>query len=120
MLVHCGAGVSRSASLCIAYLMRRFGWNAARARKHCQSRRSLVNPNDGFWRSLCAFEQVLGITDRSALILLTLGSWVSVLCIEIGSDCLGVRICVDSQACTCLTNAADVILTYGHDAVMAC
>ncbi|DBA81048.1 TPA: hypothetical protein ACH3X2_007249 [Trebouxia sp. C0005] len=65
VLVHCGAGVSRSASLCIAYLMRRFGWNAARARKHCQSRRSLVNPNDGFWRSLCAFEQVLGITDRS-------------------------------------------------------
>jgi len=68
VLVHCGAGVSRSASLCIAYLMRRFAWNAARARKHCQSRRSLVNPNDGFWRSLCAFEQVLGITDRSALI----------------------------------------------------
>lgn len=65
VLVHCGAGVSRSASLCIAYLMRRFAWNAARARKHCQSRRSLVNPNDGFWRSLCAFEQVLGITDRS-------------------------------------------------------
>ena len=44
--------------------MRRFAWNAARARKHCQNRRSLVNPNDGFWRSLCAFEQVLGITDR--------------------------------------------------------
>lgn len=65
VLVHCGAGVSRSASLCIAYLMRRSGWNAARARKHCQARRSLVNPNDGFWRSLCAFEQVLGITDRS-------------------------------------------------------
>ncbi|KAL3135874.1 hypothetical protein ABBQ32_007430 [Trebouxia sp. C0010 RCD-2024] len=65
VLVHCGAGVSRSASLCIAYLMRRFGWNAARARKHCQTRRTLVNPNDGFWRSLCAFEQVLGITDRS-------------------------------------------------------
>ena len=46
--------------------MRRFGCNASRARKHCQARRSLVNPNDGFWRSLCAFEQVLGITDRSA------------------------------------------------------
>ena len=64
VLVHCGAGVSRSASLCIAYLMRRNAWNAAKARKHCQQRRSLVNPNDGFWRSLCAFEQVLGITDR--------------------------------------------------------
>ena len=68
VLVHCGAGVSRSASLCIAYLMRRNAWNAAKARKHCQQRRSLVNPNDGFWRSLCAFEQVLGITDRYTVI----------------------------------------------------
>ncbi|EIE24571.1 phosphatases II [Coccomyxa subellipsoidea C-169] len=65
VLVHCGAGVSRSASLCIAYLMRRFTWPAGRAREHCKQRRSLVNPNQGFWRSLCAFEEQLGITDRS-------------------------------------------------------
>ena len=50
VLVHCGAGVSRSAALVIAYLMRRFAWNAAKARRHCHERRSLVNPNDGFWR----------------------------------------------------------------------
>ena len=62
--MHCGAGVSRSASLVLAYMMRRFSWNAARARKHCQERRSLVNPNDGFWRSLCALEAQLGIADR--------------------------------------------------------
>ncbi len=53
MLVHCGAGVSRSAALVIAYLMRRFAWNAAKARRHCHERRSLVNPNDGFWRRCC-------------------------------------------------------------------
>jgi len=118
VLVHCGAGVSRSASLCIAYLMRRFGWNAARARKHCQSRRSLVNPNDGFWRSLFAFEQVLGITDRSALILPSLYSWVFLLWIEISSNCLAVGSYTDSQACTCFTDAADV--SSSHHAVAAC
>ena len=64
VLVHCGAGVSRSATLCMAYLMRRFGWNATKARTHCHDRRSLVNPNHGFWQALCAFEPALGITDR--------------------------------------------------------
>lgn len=65
-LVHCGAGVSRSAALVMAYLMRRFAWNAAKARQHCVERRSVVQPNDGFWRSLCAFEAQLGIGDRWA------------------------------------------------------
>jgi dual specificity MAP kinase phosphatase len=64
VLVHCGAGVSRSAALAIAYLMRRFTWPAKRARAHCQQRRSLVSPNQGFWRSLCALEEQLGITER--------------------------------------------------------
>lgn len=64
VLVHCGAGVSRSATLCIAYLMRKFNWPAERARAHCIQRRSIVMPNDGFWRSLCAFEGQLGIQQR--------------------------------------------------------
>lgn len=69
MLVHCGAGVSRSAALVIAYLMRRFTWPAERAREHARARRSLVNPNQGFWRQLCAFEAELGITQRCAVLL---------------------------------------------------
>ena len=64
--MHCGAGVSRSAALVIAYLMRRFTWPAERAREHCRARRSLVNPNQGFWRQLCAIEAQLGITQRCA------------------------------------------------------
>lgn len=65
VLVHCGAGVSRSATLCIAYLMRRHRWPAHKALAFAKAARSLVSPNDGFWRTLCTLEGQLGITDRS-------------------------------------------------------
>lgn len=64
-LIHCGAGASRSAALCIAYLMRASGWSAQQAREHCLARRSVVQPNEGFWQALCAYEHELGIPARS-------------------------------------------------------
>ena len=64
VLVHCGAGVSRSATLCMMYLMRRNLWTATRAKQLCIERRSLVCPNDGFWRALCALEASIGVADR--------------------------------------------------------
>ena len=64
VLVHCGAGASRSAALCMAYLMRTQSCSAEQARAHCRARRSLVQPNDGFWRALCAFERQLGLAAR--------------------------------------------------------
>ncbi|KXZ47911.1 hypothetical protein GPECTOR_32g524 [Gonium pectorale] len=65
VLVHCGAGVSRSATLVVMYLMRHHAWSAARARAHVVSRRSAVCLNDGFWRTLCGLEAALGIAERS-------------------------------------------------------
>ncbi|GIL44377.1 hypothetical protein Vafri_1861 [Volvox africanus] len=65
VLVHCGAGVSRSATLVIMYLMRRNAWSAHKAREHVVERRSVVSLNDGFWLTLCALEPSLGIADRS-------------------------------------------------------
>ena len=41
-LVHCGAGVSRSSCLCMAYLMRSRRWNAQTALDHCKARRSVA------------------------------------------------------------------------------
>uniref|UniRef100_A0A7S0NYT0 protein-tyrosine-phosphatase n=2 Tax=Calcidiscus leptoporus TaxID=127549 RepID=A0A7S0NYT0_9EUKA len=52
VFVHCSRGVSRSASLVIAYLMRRDGLSAEDARALVTSRRPVVLPNDGFWRCL--------------------------------------------------------------------
>ena len=60
VLVHCSRGVSRSASLCIAYLMRKQKWGAQAARDHVSKRRPIILPNDGFWRCLQEYEKELG------------------------------------------------------------
>lgn len=54
VFVHCSRGVSRSASLCIAYLMKARKMSAADARELVVGRRAIVLPNDGFWRCLQA------------------------------------------------------------------
>lgn len=48
VLVHCFAGVSRSASIVIAYLMRFHKMEYNTALSHTKSRRPWINPNYGF------------------------------------------------------------------------
>ena len=57
VFVHCSRGISRSASLCIAYLMRKERWSAQAARDYVEARRPVILPNDGFWRCLQEFEK---------------------------------------------------------------
>ena len=52
VFVHCSRGVSRSASVCMAYLMRKERWSAQAARNYVSERRPIVLPNAGFWRCL--------------------------------------------------------------------
>jgi protein-tyrosine phosphatase len=60
-LVHCVAGVSRSASLCIAYLIKYKRMSLRKAYQHVKSRRHIIRPNPGFFRQLVEFEgRVLG------------------------------------------------------------
>jgi len=47
-LVHCAAGVSRSASFMIAFLMKDQGIGYEESRKIVKSKRNIVNPNSGF------------------------------------------------------------------------
>ena len=55
VLVHCGAGVSRSATLVAAYLCATRGCSAATALAELKALRSCVAPNAGFLRQLDAF-----------------------------------------------------------------
>ncbi|XP_064424912.1 dual specificity protein phosphatase 14 [Latimeria chalumnae] len=58
-LVHCAAGVSRSASLCIAYLMKYHKVSLLEAYNWIKSRRPIIRPNVGFWRQLIDYERKL-------------------------------------------------------------
>ncbi|OQR74070.1 dual specificity protein phosphatase 19-like [Tropilaelaps mercedesae] len=60
--VHCNAGVSRSSTICIAYLISRQRMRLNRALNKVRSERPIVRPNDGFMRQLREFEaETLGI-----------------------------------------------------------
>ncbi|KAH7728628.1 Protein F26A3.4 [Aphelenchoides avenae] len=59
VLVHCVAGVSRSASICLAYLTK-FYCRSLRDAYHVMcSKRPMVRPNLGFWRQLIHYEQLV-------------------------------------------------------------
>ncbi|VDD74695.1 unnamed protein product [Mesocestoides corti] len=57
-LVHCMAGVSRSASIVLAYLIKYQKMSLAEAYDRVRSIRPCIQPNLGFWRQLIAYEEV--------------------------------------------------------------
>ena len=52
MLVHCYAGVSRSATIIIAYLMKIMKWDLNTAFDFVKHKRVVAKPNDGFMNQL--------------------------------------------------------------------
>lgn len=58
-LVHCMAGVSRSATTLGAYLMARYKWSTAQTIAFMRQKRWVVNPNPGFMKQLTMWEQYL-------------------------------------------------------------
>uniref|UniRef100_A0A671SC13 protein-tyrosine-phosphatase n=1 Tax=Sinocyclocheilus anshuiensis TaxID=1608454 RepID=A0A671SC13_9TELE len=66
VLVHCQAGVSRSATIVIAYLMKHTLMTMTDAYKYVWGRRPIVSPNLNFMGQLLAFERDLnsGVTPR--------------------------------------------------------
>jgi len=62
VLVHCRAGVSRSATICIAYLMVHRGLSLDEAFDFVQARRQIIAPNMNFMQQLWELERVLLVT----------------------------------------------------------
>eukprot|EP00922_Rhytidocystis_sp_ex-Travisia-forbesii_P019433 GHVS01028772.1.p1 GENE.GHVS01028772.1~~GHVS01028772.1.p1 ORF type:complete len:357 (-),score=39.23 GHVS01028772.1:333-1403(-) len=56
VLVHCKAGVSRSATIIISYLVGKMHFSLDRAFYHVLSRRKIICPNVGFMEQLCEYE----------------------------------------------------------------
>lgn len=57
VLVHCTMGVSRSASIVLAFLVKHRKMTLLQAYKHLRSCRRVVSPNPGFLKQLVQFEQ---------------------------------------------------------------
>lgn len=52
LLIHCNAGVSRSASIVIGYLIKNHNYNFQNAYEFVKSKRECIRPNDGFLKQL--------------------------------------------------------------------
>lgn len=55
-LVHCVAGISRSATMVLVYLMKYHRMNLKDAHALVKSKRSFIRPNLGFWQQMVGYE----------------------------------------------------------------
>lgn len=67
VLVHCKMGVSRSASVVIAYAMKAYSWDFKRARDFVRQKRTCIKPNKSFISQLETYQV---ISDCLCLIIL--------------------------------------------------
>ena len=59
VLVHCKMGISRSASVVIAYAMKAYNWDFNEAIKHVKEKRNCVKPNKSFVTQLETYQGIL-------------------------------------------------------------
>lgn len=67
VLVHCEAGISRSPTICMAYLMKTKRFRLEEAFDYIKQRRSLISPNFSFMGQLLHYETEIFTSKTSAL-----------------------------------------------------
>ncbi|XP_050310442.1 dual specificity protein phosphatase 21 [Anthonomus grandis grandis] len=67
-LVFCVAGISRSATVCIAYLMRYCNLTLLEAYNYVKLRRPKIRPNCGFFEQLIAYEKKLFFNNTISMV----------------------------------------------------
>ena len=65
VLVHCQAGISRSATICLAYLISRHRLRLDEAYEYVKKRRSVISPNFNFMGQLLNWESETQLTERA-------------------------------------------------------
>ncbi|XP_038647410.1 dual specificity protein phosphatase 18-like [Scyliorhinus canicula] len=64
-LLHCAAGISRSPTLCLAYLMKYHQMSLLGAHAWLKACRPIIRPNSGFWKQLIEYED--GLFGKSSI-----------------------------------------------------
>lgn len=59
VLVHCKMGISRSASVVIAYAMKQYNWEFTQAIQHVKDKRNCIKPNKNFLAQLETYQGIL-------------------------------------------------------------
>ena len=63
VLVHCQAGVSRSASIVIGYIMAEYKWTFLKSYLFVRDKRNIIEPNPSFKKCLIKYEELLKCGD---------------------------------------------------------
>ncbi|XP_060217681.1 dual specificity protein phosphatase 1-like isoform X4 [Lycium barbarum] len=83
VLVHCFAGKSRSATIVIAYLMKKHGMSHSEAFQLVKSRRPVVSPNAGFMTQLENYDKTLKVEPAPSLCPASLNAALTILKISL-------------------------------------
>lgn len=67
VLVHCHAGISRSSTLIISYMIKEKEFNFEDALVFCKNKREKINPNEGFRKQLKQFEETIRSFKKSSI-----------------------------------------------------
>lgn len=59
ILIHCKAGISRSATIVISYLMYKYKYDIKKAYEYVLKKRPIINPNEGFLNELKLYNNLI-------------------------------------------------------------
>jgi protein phosphatase slingshot len=59
ILVHCKKGISRSASVVLAFIMKEKGWSLDESFEFVKNKRNCIRPNSGFLKQLEIYQGIL-------------------------------------------------------------